>query len=141
MREGYIASTEIAFKITDLDLYKKLWLGLAKISGVSVQDTTYDHTKRINYQQETRQKAILAAKEKASSLAQAVGAEIGEPLLIEEDLSISEGWQRGRENKVINNLRSLDGEPSGHSDALSPGTIPITMRVKASFRLVAKKNG
>src|SRR5438094_5985112 len=104
VREGYVTATEIAFKITQLDFYKKLWLGLAKISGVSVQGARYDHTKRIKFQNETREKAVLAAKEKALVLASALGAEIGEPLLLEEDLSVSEGWQRA--NKVINNLNS-----------------------------------
>src|SRR5262245_61715875 len=61
MREGYVASTEIVFKITNLELYKTLWLGLAKMSSISVQAVTYDHTKRIDYQNQTRQKAILAA--------------------------------------------------------------------------------
>ena len=141
VREGYVASTEIVSKITQFELYKKLWLGLAQISGVSVQGATYDHTKRIMFQNETREKAVLAAREKASTLARALGSEIGEPLLIEEELPVSEGWQRNVANKVVNNLRALDGDSSERADALSPGTIPIMMRVKAAFRLVTKKKG
>lgn len=139
VREGYVASTAISFKITDFELYKRLWIGLAKIPSVTVEDVAYDHTKRIEYQNETRRKAILAAKDKAASLAEAVGSEIGEPLLIEEDLSVSEGWQASRANAALNNLRALGGEPSERSDGLAPGTIPITARVKAAFRLIPKQ--
>src|SRR5262245_20694775 len=85
IRNGYIASTEISFKLTDLNAYERLWKGLAKIPSVSVQGVSYDHTKRIQYQNETRQKAILAARDKADSMARVLGAEVGDPLLIEDD--------------------------------------------------------
>ena len=59
----------------------------------------------------------------------------GVSLLVEEEISVSEGWQRNRANLVVNNLRTLDGAETGKSESLAPGTIPITMRVKAAFRL------
>ncbi len=141
LRDGYIASTAVSFKITDFDKYNKLWLGLAKMSAISVEEVTYDHTKRIEYQNDTRQKAVLAAKEKAATLAKAVGSEIGEPLLIEEDISVSEAWRRNRAAQAANNLRTwaLEGEDSGHSDFLAPGTLPITIRVRAAFRLISSQ--
>ena len=97
-----------------------------------MQQVTYDHTKRIDYQNETRQKAVLAAREMAATLAAALGSEIGEPLMLEEELSVSEGWQRNRANMVLNNLRSMDEAMGASTEALAPGTIPITMRVKAA---------
>ena len=41
-------------------------LGLAAIPDVSVEGVTYDHSKRIEFQNETRRKALLKAKEKAA---------------------------------------------------------------------------
>ena len=134
VREGYFASTQISFKITDLDLYSKLWLEMAKMPAASVENVAFDHTKRIDYQNETRQRAILAAREKAVLMAKAVGAEIGEALLVEEDLSIETPWLV---NSVNNNLRALpDGEPA-RAEGVAPGTIPIRIRVRAAFRLLA----
>ena len=138
-REGYVASTEISFKTSDLELYEQLWQGLADISAVSVQGITYDHTKRIDFQNQTREKAILAAKEKAAASAKTLGAEIGAPLLLEEDLSASEGWQMSTSNVALNNLRVAGGEERSPLEALAPGTIPISIRVKAAFQLLPGK--
>lgn len=141
VREGYVASTEVSFKTTDLELYTQLWLGLADMPFVSVQSVTYDHTKRIEFQNQTREKAILAAKEKATVSARTLGAEIGEPLLLEEDLSTSEGWQLNPGNAMLNNnLRAGGGEERGSMEALAPGTIPIRIRVKAAFQLLPHKS-
>ena len=136
VKEGYFASTRVSFSILDLEKYASLWRGLSNISGVSVQNLYYDHTKRIEYQNESRIKAILAAQKKAEALVKAVGSEIGEPLLIVEDLSINEGWQRN----VTTNLVSSNSSGGDRTDEmLSPGTIPIRMRVKVSFRLITHK--
>src|SRR6266404_1717568 len=133
VREGYVASTDIFFKTTDLDHYVPLWLGLADMPAVSVQNVSYDNTKRIDFQNETREKAILAAQAKAATSAKALGVDIGEPLLLEEDLSPSEGWQMNPQ-LTLNNLRVAGGEERRPVEALAPGTIPITIRVKAAFK-------
>ena len=112
---------------------------LANISGVSVGNVSYDHTKRIEYRNDTRKKALLAAKEKAAVMAKTLGSEIGEPLLVEEDLSVSEGWQRNVSENVANNLRSVSSEDSDEHEGLSLGTISIKARVKASFRLLTNQ--
>ena len=140
VREGYVASTEISFKTTDLDLYVRLWLGLADMPVVNVQTVTYDHTKRIDFQNQTREKAIQAAREKATASAKTLGVEIGPPLLLEEDLTPSEGWQMNWGNAVLsNNVRAAGGEGRGPLEALAPGTIPIRIRVKAAFQLLPHK--
>ena len=107
----------------------------SNISGVSVQNVYYDHTKRIEYQNESRIQAVLAAQKKAEALVKAVGSEIGEPLLIVEDLSINEGWQRNVTTNLALNLS--EGDTSG--PIISPGTIPIRIRVKVSFRLISHR--
>ena len=136
VKEGYVATTDISFKTTDLDRYPSLWLGLAEMPAVSVQNVSYDHTKRIDFQNQTREKAILAAMEKATASAKTLGVSIGEPLLLEEDLSQSEGWQMNRQMLAMNNLRVSGGDERRPVEALAPGTIPITIRVKASFKLL-----
>jgi len=77
VREGYIASTQLSFKTTDLELYTQLWLGLAEMPVVRVESVTYDHTRRIEFQNQTRAKAIQVAKDKAAASAKTLGAKVG----------------------------------------------------------------
>ncbi len=130
LKEGYFARTFIAFSMTDFLKYKKIWLGLAAINDVSVQNVGYDHTDRINIQNETRVKALHEAKKKAAILAESIGSRIAEPIVIEEE------W--GGDDVVMNNVRMKQAatfDAQGES-SVSPGLISIRMRLKASFRLV-----
>ena len=137
VREGYIASTDITFKLTDFDGYTPLWSALSRNSAVSVTSVTYDHSQRIQYQNKTRENAAAAAREKAKNLAHALDVEIQEPLAIEEEL-VSEGWQAGG-NRLLNNAYAANASSPEPVNALAPGTIPITIRVKVTFRLSSPK--
>jgi len=137
-RDGYIASTDVSFKINQLDLYQPIWLGLAGMPAVSVQGVSYDHTRRIDFQNETREKAIVAAKEKAASCARVLGVELGPPLALEEDQPATDVWGMGMANNMVNNLRAMPGAAPARDEVVAPGTIPITIRVKAEFQLVTK---
>jgi uncharacterized protein YggE len=136
--EGYYASTLVTFRTSDLEKYKALWIGLAEIPGVSVKGVSYDHSKRIDFQNETRRNALLKAKEKALDLAKTLGSEIGEPLLIEEDLSASEGWAATNlnSNTLVNTYANQDAGAA--KTDVSPGRIPIRTRVKVAFRLITQ---
>lgn len=134
-QNGYFALTVISFKLTDFGLYNKLWLGLAKLPSVSVENVAYDHTKRIDFQNETRRKAVMAAREKAEALASALGSAIGEPLLIEEQV-VENNWAA---NSAMNNLRQVSDEEVAGAEGVAPGKIPIRTRVRASFRLMTNQ--
>jgi uncharacterized protein len=135
--EGYFASTAVSFRTSDLQAYKPLWLGLAQIPEVSIDSVGYDHSKRIDYQNETRRNALMEAKKKAADLAKTLGAEIGEPLSIEEDLTVDDWWKSPTNNRA-NNVSQQ--ESSTTPTDLAPGRIPIRMRVKVSFRLISPKS-
>lgn len=131
IRSGYFASTDISFTLEDFDRYQPLWMGLAEIDAVSVRSVGYDHSERIRYQNETREKAVKAAREKAKALAEGLGSDIAEPLLIEEDLSVNEGW-----GNVLYNNRASEAGSGETGEQIAPGRIPIKTRVKVAFRLV-----
>ena len=130
VRDGYQASSSIKFKVTDLSKYKDLWSGISRMKNVSLNGITYDNSKRIKHQNETRQKALLAAKEKAETLAITLGSKIGKPLFIEEERF---GYSRNNFNNVY-----ATNEQVVINDAFAPGQIPITVQIKASFLLVTK---
>lgn len=127
--EGFFANTDIAFKSSDLEDYRNLWIGLSQLNGVSVNGASWDTSERIELQNSTRVQALQDAKKKAQTLAESLGARIAEPLLIEE---ITGDWQSLQ--YVGNSVRAMDGSAEG-GEAMSPGTIEIKMKVRTVFRL------
>lgn len=132
---GYVAETSIAFRTTDFSRYKDLWVGLVRLEGVSIERVGYTSSKRIRIQNETRVSALEAARNKAVQMAGALGAEIGEPLLIEEEPDVSPFYS-GNYNR--NSIESSDGG-SENGLAIAPGKVPVTIRVSVAFRLISRK--
>jgi len=132
-RKGYYASTTVTFKLTDMNLYQKLWAGMAKQTGVTVEGTEWDYNNRITAQNEMRQKALLTAREKARSLANTVGSSIGEPLSIQDE----SGEDDVVSNRVRDNFAMNAGAVNEPGSSVAPGTISIRSTVRASFRLTA----
>ncbi|MGJ8638786.1 MAG: SIMPL domain-containing protein [Opitutaceae bacterium] len=135
IKEGYIAATEIAFELTELDKYRTFWIGLSKVRGVRINSTHFDTTKRIDLQNESRLKALAEAKKKAISLTNALGSKIAEPLLIEEDLSVGQSSSR---NAITNNLRQVASSSGTSNASLSLGTVSVSSRVLVKFRITEK---
>jgi uncharacterized protein YggE len=131
VKVGYYASTNIGFTIKDLDLYQKLWFGLSEISQVSIQNVSYSHSDRIRLQNEARQKALLAAREKADALARTLGSKIGAPLQIEEQPSQAPPVPFAR---MASNV-AFDGAEGAQPQTLQPGRITITAQVRVTFKL------
>ena len=143
IREGYQASSNINFKVAmtstndnDLDRlnftskYKDLWTRISRMKNVSLNGITYNNSKRIKHQNETRQKALLAAKDKAQKLAETLDSKIGKPLFIEEE----------RFANSSNNFSNVyaDSQPAIVNDGFAPGQIPITVQIKVSFELISE---
>ena len=130
VRSGYQASSNIKFKVTDLSKYKDLWNGISRMENVSLSGISYENSKRIKHQNETRQKALLAAKDKAQKLAETLESKIGKPLFIEEEKFANSS----------NNFSNAyaDNQPVIVNDGFAPGQIPITVQIKASFELISE---
>lgn len=133
VQDGYYASTNISFVISDFELYQQIWFGLAAIKNVTIESTSYTHSDRIKYQNESRQKAVLVAREKAIALAATLGSGIAEPLAIEEMAS-----QVYAGSNMISNSVNYDSTVSADvasGDVLALGTISINTRVRVVFKL------
>jgi uncharacterized protein len=117
VKEGYFASTMIAFKLADLAKYKEVWLRLASMSHLSVNSVTYDHSRRVELQKETRKKALLAAKEKAGVMAETLEAKIGEVLAISEDMGSDGDWNNRGNLNVNNSIQSISAAGDGETAA------------------------
>jgi len=114
-----------------LDLYEKLWFGLAQIDGVSIQNVEYGHSDRIRLQNESRQKALLAARDKAAQLANTLGAQLGGVLKIEEAASQVGPFPVAR--MASNVMYAQEAQAPAH--VLEPGQIIISTQVHAVFKL------
>jgi hypothetical protein len=130
--DGYKASTTIRFGCLNLDLYRKLWFSLAKISGVSIRSADWDTSKRISLQEEARAKALKVAREKAEAMADTAGVSLLEPI------SITELGARDAFLLRANSLSAPTGEPDGIDESVSPGTIEVVANVAISFRIGKK---
>ena len=131
--DGYEATTDVAFESTELDQYRDIWITLAGMTGVSISNVSLDVSNRIDVQNETRKMALVAARNKAREMAQALDAEIGEPMTIEEVQDEYGVW-----NALGNAVSYDDASGAGREGApLSPGLIPVKIRVRVAFRLIA----
>ncbi len=128
IKDGFFASSNISFKIRDLGKYKTLWLGLSKIKNITINNISYNHSNRIFFQNETRKKALLAAKEKAITLTETLGSKIGKPLLIEEQKNYIQHYR----NSSIN----VSGSNGSSNNDIALGKIPITITIKVAFQLI-----
>ena len=130
--DGYKASTMITFRCLNLDLYRKLWLSLAKIPGVSIRSADWDTSKRILLQGEARATALKSAKEKADTMATTAGVSLLEPISITEVQDETGLLYRA------NAAPAWGVRPDGSEDSSSPGTIEVSARVEMSFRIGKK---
>lgn len=132
IKEGYIASTTISFKMDNFDRYEALWLSLSKIDAVNVNSVSYDYSKRIEAQNETRIAALLAAKEKAASLASVMGLALGEAIAISEEMD-SYSFPANKVQMFESRAQMDNG-----GSAIEPGTITITMKMNLIMGLISK---
>ena len=133
VKDGYKATTDVSFKLSDLSKYKAIWLSLASLRGVSVKQVSYDLNKRIDIQNDTRKKALLAAKAKAQSMVEVLGSKLGEVHSIAEDSNAGNSF---RGNNSISNAVSFDRLlPEQSEDFVAPGTVPVRIQVTVAFEL------
>jgi uncharacterized protein YggE len=133
VKEGFRASTDVAFVLKHPERYPNLWVGLSKIPGVSIDATIWDSSRRIELQNRARLDAVAAAREKASDMAAVLAVRIHEPLAIEEVPTSNGGSQSIRE--VGNRLTPVSSESEESAGPAAPGAIKITARVWVSFRI------
>jgi hypothetical protein len=132
VRDGFFASTDVSFTLANLDDYAAVWTGLAALPGVSVHHAELGLADRIGRQNEARIAAVKAARDKAQAIADALGARLGEPLFVEEELM--DGGHPPL--PAFSNVAMSAGGAGDGGEFIAPGTIPVQARVRAAFRLL-----
>ncbi len=134
VRDGFFASTDVSFTLAALDAYPAVWTGLSGLAGVTVHGVDLGVADRTVHQSDARLAAVKAARAKAQAIADALGARLGEPLFVEEELLENSGMPIQAQ---FSNLAMSAGGAGDAGESVAPGTIPIKARVRASFRLLA----
>jgi len=127
--ESFTASITVAVKTHDFDLVPVILdaavdSGLTETSGVRFTASNMpEHKKKV------RDLAIQATKEKASQLAEGLGASLGAVQSIQEGT-----WNlQGLENNVAQSYRRAGGDDE--SGAIAPGVIPLNLQITAVWAL------
>ena len=129
LKEGYFAFTSISFKTTtESHSYLEYWNQLASFNNLTINSVVFALSNRIAIQDKTRIIAVKNAKEKAMSLASALGVQVLEPLLIEEIDSFS-----GSPRNAVRSMEMVGARDNAAS--ISPGKETVQAKVKALFRI------
>ena len=134
-RVGYVATTYLVVTSSDLARYQSLWKGLAKVPGVSVEQVAFDHSRRIQFQEDARLQAAKAARTKAQLLAGALDSTIAEPLAIEER------EDSGYPQSLTIASNAYVPIPNDAPEPPMAGKLRIQAKVQVTFRLKPKGGG
>ncbi len=135
IQDGYFASSQVTFKLTDFTKYQHLWTGLSKIKDTSIQNIGYGYSKRIEVQDKARIDALLVAQKKAHIMAKTLNVDLGVPLVIEDNPSFAEP-------RRFNMLMASDagyGSGSQNAGGFALGKILIKSNVKVVYQLIHQK--
>lgn len=130
VKEGYKASTNISFQLSDFSLYNGLWAQLSGVKNVSVNRVSYNYSKRKELQSKMRVKALLDAKSRAVELAETLGSRVGEPLVITESRHNPVTYRSG------NMLMADQSRVGAGQSPVASGQIEIRKEVSVTFRLL-----
>jgi len=127
---GYQARVEFHVLLHDLDKLEEVLTSVVDAGANEITSTDLQTTRLKQLRAEARQKAVIAAREKAENYCQAAGVKLGEVRYI---LDINPDELRGREGHVVR-------EPMPDEDVLvkafDPGSIVVGGAVKITFGLV-----
>jgi uncharacterized protein YggE len=134
VKEGFYASTNIKFKGLDFSDYLSCWMKLSEFKNLIINNVSFGVSNRIAVQNETRLKAVRAAKQKAVALAEAMEVTLYEPLMIEEIYGVAPDVRLQKGVGGFERMADSWGE-----DVISPGTESIKVQVKVMFRIGGKQ--
>lgn len=125
---GYEVRRNGTVLLRDLKKFDDVLSALIASGSNSVDDIDFRTSKLEEYRQQARLRAIQQAKEKATTLVQAVGSKLGRAYTINEDNNVYQPV-------MYNKMAMMDGAraESGGGSTLSPGEITVSSTVQASF--------
>ena len=130
-KNGFWGMTGISFITRDFTRYVEFWSKLTSSPNVSISGVSFALSNKAEIEDQVKTKAVQNGREKAESLAAALGVEITEPLLIEE-LDDGRYFPPGPVRAM-----AMEGD-AGASQPVSPGKETVAARIKLVFGLKNK---
>ncbi len=129
--KGYEVSKTVIVKLRDLSKFESFFSEVLKTGVSEIRRVNFATSELRKYKDEARSKAIVAAKEKATAIAGAIGQTVGKAIQIEE--KITNYYPRNIQNE--SNYAGFTSGSGGNSGTFSAGTISIKAQVGVKFML------
>ena len=129
----YQASQNISVCLKELEKFDRLIDALIDINVSNISGIEFRTTQLRRYKDEARDKAIMAAKEKAERMAGVLGVSIGSPLSIEEIKRSFGGSGQLAYSNTVTESHGSDVEGLG----FAPGQMKIEAEVEIKFELIS----
>ena len=130
---GYRVSRDIELKLSDLSKFNDLLELLIKNNINEINNVNYEYTKKAELFQQARENALIKARDKAKTMAEVYGLNIGKPLIINENSS-RELTFRGRSLNTFGNVAAVDVYKGGGT----LGKYTVSANVEVVFELLEK---
>ena len=131
----YRVSQTVCATLHDLNTVPDVTAGAVAAGATGVNGAGFRTSQLRKHRDEARAQAIRAAKEKATALANELGAKVGAPYTITE--GANNDWRASTTNSVNAQVSSMSG--GGAADegtpTFAPGTISISANVTVTFVL------
>jgi uncharacterized protein YggE len=128
---NYMASNTMSVKLRDLKKYENVMNGLLETGINGIDHIQFGSSKEEQLMAESRQKAMLQAKEKAQQYAGALGQTIGRAVSISEPSS--NNFPQPRYKAAV--MMDSEGGVSGDQYTLAPGEMLLKTTVNVRFLL------
>lgn len=134
----YTVSQNISCTLHEVGKIPKVTTEVLEAGATGVRDANLRSTEIRKHRDEARTKAVLAAREKATGLAGALGAKVGAPFSIDEETG--NDWRSNGVGYNVNSNSFAGADEAaaagdGTSPAFAPGTISVTANVRVAFML------
>ncbi len=130
VREGFFASTSVAFRNDDFDAYVELWQAFAQNEDVSVRNVGLEYAGARELRGELRVRAVKEAKRRAERMAAALEVKVGPPLLIDDlESGVSPGPM------PVGMMRTMDAMGGDREQVVAPGQLTFESKVRVVFEL------
>ena len=126
---SFVAEQTLAVTVRDISKLDSLLEALVKAGGNRIDSIQYEVSEPRRYRDQARELAVIAAKEKAQALANALGQHIGKASTIEEPLDFSS--LQSANSAFYNSTRE-----KLRDSVTAPGERSVTASVTIAFELI-----
>ena len=139
---GYFARRSLVITLRDVSKFEPLLSSVLSAGANYVHGIDFRTTDLRKHRDQARALALVAAREKAEAMAEALKVNLGTPMSIQEGYSgwwspYSSWWGSRNSGWTAQNVvQGGGGNPAASEDALVPGQISVSANVSVTFELV-----